>query len=1047
MQNAAQQRVYELLQRMPEEGLSTVQKLFWDVLNYAFADSSLPYREWPGGTAALVCGAPRLLARHGDFEILYTPLVTLTLSAERQVIAQLLHHHPYALFVFSDAQAHTWHFVNIKPDHEEKESSAPAAQSVLRRIVIGPQERLHTAAEQLAQLGTAATPPDSPLTLQAIHDQAFNVEAVTREFFADYKRLFEQAESQITGVDAPEDLRIFTLRLFNRLLFIMFLERKGWLTFEGRHDYLRALWEAYQAEQSPPAEANFYRDRLTLLFFSGLNNPDSVDITGIHPRGFIQQRIGKVPYLNGGLFEREVLDEQEGIAVPDDLFAPLLDELLYRYNFTVTESTPLDVEVAVDPEMLGKIFEELVTGRHESGSYYTPKPVVAFMCREALKGYLHDVCPRETPEALAAFVEQQDPTAIRAPEAILAALRAVRICDPACGSGAYLLGMLHELIALRQALFVARGVDPQAVYEKKLEIIQQSLYGVDIDPFAVNIARLRLWLSLIVDFEGGTPPPLPNLEFKIEVGDSLAAHAPAQLQPGLFHYQQVADYFQLKGQFMTAHGPDKTELKRQILALQEGIAAWASEKSSSGTFDWEVVFAEVFTPKEEASPDKSPRTGFDIVVTNPPYVRQELLGSDLKALLQKRYAEIYTGTADLYVYFYARALHLLREGGIGSFITSNKWLRAGYGEKLRWLLNSQATLENIIDFGDLPLFTAIAYPCITVFRKAKPPEDHAVRALTVDDLGVVEHLQETVAAKAWRQPRASLPSSGWTLARPAIGALMRKLRLSGIPLGESINGKIYYGIKTGYNQAFVIDEQTRDHLIAQDPRSAEVIKPWLRGRDIKRWQIAPISTYLIALQNSDDKDAHNPWGTAGTEAEARAIFASTYPAIHAHLSQYEPRLRIRQDQGKYWWELRACAYYKNFSGPKIIYPDIAKQPEFSLDTSGAYSVNTTYFISTKDLYLLGLLNSSVTEFFYRQVSTTIQQGYLRFFAQYMEQIPIPPSSQTQQTTIEELVEHILSTNSENSRITAWEQELNALIYQVYGLTEDEVALIEETLTP
>src|SRR5205085_2945955 len=185
-------------------------------------------------------------------------------------------------------------------------------------------------------------------------------------------------------------------------------------------------------------------------------------------------------------------------------FAAVFD-LLERYNFTVTESTPLDIEVAVDPEMLGKVFEVLVTGRHETGSYYTPRPIVAFMGREALKHYLAAVVRDEA--AVARFVDEGDPSKLSDPEAVLNALRSVKVCDPACGSGAYLLGMMQELLRLRQALFATRGLDAQKVYDRKLEIIQNNLYGVDIDLFAVNIAKLRLWLSLAVEFVGAKPPP------------------------------------------------------------------------------------------------------------------------------------------------------------------------------------------------------------------------------------------------------------------------------------------------------------------------------------------------------------------------------------------------------------------------------------------------------------------------------------------------------------------------------------------------------------
>ena len=202
-------------------------------------------------------------------------------------------------------------------------------------------------------------------------------------------------------------------------------------------------------------------------------------------------------------------DQRNAVHIPNDTFAEIL-KLFERYNFTVTESTPLDIEVAIDPEMLGKVFEELVTGRHDTGSYYTPRPVVSFMCRESLKICLQNKTD-ETPECLQKFVDDGDATNIRDPEKVLKVLQTLRICDPACGSGAYLLGMMGELLRLRDALFKSNKIDSKTTYQRKLDIIQQNLYGVDKDEFAVNIAMLRLWLSLAVDYEGDIPEPLPNL--------------------------------------------------------------------------------------------------------------------------------------------------------------------------------------------------------------------------------------------------------------------------------------------------------------------------------------------------------------------------------------------------------------------------------------------------------------------------------------------------------------------------------------------------------
>ena len=233
------------------------------------------------------------------------------------------------------------------------------------------------------------------------------------------------------------------------------------------------------------------------------------------------------------------LDARDGIVVPDECIFEMFDKLFNKFNFTVMESTPFDIEVAVDPEMLGKVFEELVTGRHDSGSYYTPRLVVSFMCREALKGFLQGRVPDLSPEAIAKFVDEHDASAISiaAARGVGEALDEITVVDPACGSGAYLLGMMQELVELQAALYKVR-IDNRSLYDLKLHIIQRNLHGVDIDEFAVNIAMLRMWLSLSIEYDGPTPEPLPNLDFKVVLGDSLLGPDPSPENYGdLFRHQ------------------------------------------------------------------------------------------------------------------------------------------------------------------------------------------------------------------------------------------------------------------------------------------------------------------------------------------------------------------------------------------------------------------------------------------------------------------------------------------------------------------------------
>ncbi|HLO13612.1 MAG TPA: N-6 DNA methylase [Anaerolineales bacterium] len=570
--------------------------------------------------------------------------------------------------------------------------------------------------------------------------EAFSVEPVTTEFFREYRRIFEEAEAAISLRWSEEKKRLYTQRFFNRMMFIAFLERKGWLTFNGRKDYLKALFADYHVNEDNKRTANFHKSRLNTLFFRGLNNPHGDQLSRDPQYKIFQRLIGDVPYLNGGLFEEEP-EDIDGPLFPDPIVAKILNNLIYHFNFTVTESTPLDVEVAVDPEMLGRIFEELVTGRHESGSYYTPKPVVAFMCREALIGYLETALPNLTKEVLTLFVYENDAAEINNPEAVLNALRSVKVCDPACGSGAYLLGMLHELLEQRECLFAARKVDAKTIYDRKLEIIQNNLYGIDIDPFAVNIARLRLWLSLIVDFEGDNPPPLPNLEFKIESGDSLTAPDPAGgLEPDLIRYSKIQEFLRLKNEFQNLHEGQakKQALNTRIKAIRAEIADGTHTKKVVG-FDWAVEFAEVFAPELAQSTlsgkivglvnttkgqmeltDAPKEGGFDIILANPPY----------GAVIEDQVRDIYFDpktergqSRDTYGLFIARGLQLLHKEGYFCFIISDTWRTIKSHKPLRKRLLGTTTIAHVLDLPTW-IFNATVNTCILSLSKKPAPRNH-----------------------------------------------------------------------------------------------------------------------------------------------------------------------------------------------------------------------------------------------------------------------------------------------------------------------------------
>ncbi|NEU74948.1 N-6 DNA methylase [Hassallia byssoidea VB512170] len=992
------------------KSLDVLKKLFWSQLNYERVNKQLGVRKLTDAVKNELLDEPLLLASGGAnnaFHIIYARLKSENLSrqSERSVVNNLLKEHPYALFVFSNKSQSRWHFLNVKYDNSAQK------RKLFRRITVGEGEQLRTATERISLLDLELIKPDaSPLDIQTCHDEAFDVEKVTQEFFKQYRQTFEKVEKLIQGMGGDERKRLFTQKLFNRLMFIGFIQKKGWLKFKGETDYLSALWSAYQ-DESGTSNKNFYRDRLSHLFFFGLNNPQEHDIAGINNGGFLKELIGTVPYLNGGLFEQDEDDKNPQIIIPDDCIDSILHDLFQRFAFTVTESTPLDVEVAVDPEMLGKVFEELVTGRHESGSYYTPKPIVSFMCREALKGYIKTQVSGDKADAIAQFVDEHIPDNINNPEAILEALRRVKCCDLAAGSGAYILGMLHELLDLRQCLFANKGLDSKTVYERKLDILENNLYGVDIDIFAVNIARLRLWLSLAVEYEGDNPPPLPNLKYKIEVGDSLIAPSPATT--GMVRSEFISQYRQKKAEYMRTHeGGKKRKLEEEINQLKTQIALVTHGSTKVAGFDWAVEFAEVFADG-----------GFDIQVANPPYVRQELI-KDLKPTLQKVYPAVYTGTSDLYCFFYARALQLLKPGGMLAFISSNKWFRAKYGEKLRKHIADTCHVHSITDFGELPVFkSAATFPMVFIGQNGKANKStiftqvKSLESPYPDVLAIIREKGETL-------PNNALNGSNWTLTDTSSANRLKKMEAAGIPLGEYVNGQIYYGVKTGFNKAFVIDGAKRAKLIAQDPKSTEIIKPLAVGDDVRQWRINNQDKWLIFTR--------------------RGIDINAYPAIKAHLAQWQkeltPKMNSQQSIGRKpgsykWYEIQDnVAYFDEFNKPKIIYPDIAKESRFTLDNNGFYLLNSIYFICSDDLYLLGILNSAAVWEWLKTVCWTTsdeKKGRIQIFRQYITQLSIPNASTTEREAISKLVQKCLDAKGVNCE--AWEKEINEQVAALYNL--------------
>ena len=533
-----QQVVLDILKNL--RGLEPLKELFWSQLNYQRINQSIPRQGWTETAAQALAEDPLLFAAGGQdnaFRVIYGRLATdkLPLGLERPVVSKLLRNHPYTLFVFSNSGQDQWHFLNVKYDGQTEK------RRLFRRITVGREERLRTASERLTLLDLASLSSDlfglSPLAIQQRHDEAFDVELVTKQFFEEYKAIFgilqDDLERQTKDRTWAHD---YALQFLNRCMFLYFIQRKRWLGDDT--EFLKAFWESYNNADQP--KDSFFERWLQVLFFEVFNRKFHGGHRHFPPA--IQEALALAPFLNGGLFQQNKLDDQHNFAISDSRFGQVLT-FLDRYNFTIAEDSPLDKEVAVDPEMIGKVYESLVNvstdadERGEAGIFYTPRTEIDLMCRLTLVDNLTNHLGAERKdlfyELVFALEPEEKAAADRAVaqaklwEAIEVRLGEITVLDPACGSGSFLVGMLNIFDNLLERASAHTGTR-EGAYDRRKRIIGQSLYGVDVMEWACHIAELRLWLALIIDAQfsreelhARRDPLLPHFTFRIRCGDSL----------------------------------------------------------------------------------------------------------------------------------------------------------------------------------------------------------------------------------------------------------------------------------------------------------------------------------------------------------------------------------------------------------------------------------------------------------------------------------------------------------------------------------------------
>lgn len=755
---------------------------------------------------------------------------------------------------------------------------------------------------------------------------------ITDALYADYKALrstlIDGIRNTTPNID-PLDCIATAQTVLDRVLFIAFAEDTGLLP-------KNILEQAFESEDK-------FNPRPVWDNFKGLFTAIDKGSNGLG-----------VPKYNGGLFAPDAAID--ALTLTNDVCERFkkIGDYDFASEISVTVLGHIFEQSIADVERLQAIArgeeveDEKAKGtsgrRKRDGVVYTPDYIARFIVEQTVGTHIREIFDAtvQTFAKKGADVTDYENIPWKRKSAELEAWRSyrdsltkLRIVDPACGSGVFLVMAFDflkaELNRVNDKVNELEGKDQPDFFDPDSEILTNNLFGVDVNSESVEIAKLSLWIKT-----ARRGKVLDSLDDNLMVGDSL---------------------------------------------IEDSNFAYLDHP-----FTWQTAFPDIFA-----------EGGFDIVLGNPPYVRMEFLKA-MKPYLEKRFAVV-SDRADLYAYFFERGLKLLKDGGRMGYISSSTFFKTGSGKPLREYLLREATLETVVDFGDLQIFEGVTtYAAILTMKRKAPTKEHELQFWNVADLPT-SNFRATYRAESGLYPQSALGAGSWELESPALRALRAKLHI-GKQTVKEVYGSPLYGIKTGLNAAFVIDNAAKDRLCAEDPKSADMLKPFLEGKDLKRWRAEARGLWLILIPKGWT-NIHFP---AETEEQAWRMFSSAYPAIANWLSPFSERARKRTDQGDYWWELRACAYYEAFAKPKIMYQDISQSSPFHIDREGRFTANTGYFLSTNDSHLVGFLNSRLFWFAYLSASAQIRGGFVRFFSIHVENMPVPNWGTESKTKLDSLAD-------------------------------------------
>ncbi|HEV8080567.1 MAG TPA: TaqI-like C-terminal specificity domain-containing protein [Chitinophagaceae bacterium] len=992
------------------------------------------------------------------------------------------------------------------------------------------------------------------------------------------------------------------IRLITRLIFVWFLKEKNLIPDElfNKRELDKIL------DYKDKTGSTYYKAILQNLFFATLNTEMNKDVKDKNKisRTFVNRNTGvphyfrysklikdqakfakwmdNIPFLNGGLFEcldkrsknkdiyidgfTQQVKNEPIVTVPDYLFfsdAPQnidlnntfhtkgkkyevrgLIDILSRYKFTIEENTPVEEEVALDPELLGKVFENLLasyneetetTARKLTGSFYTPREIVNYMVDESLITYLCNSIVKEDDEKQQNALNEklhhlfsytvEEPQFIDAEKnQLIDAIDTCKILDPACGSGAFPMGILHKLVfilgkldpnnkkwkqkqsdkAKRDKALAERMEDDKnrdaAIQEidlrikdiekafdqnnheldfaRKLYLIENCIYGVDKQPVAIQISKLRFFIALIVDqkTENNTEPnrgirPLPNLETKFVAADTLVGlENRVQLtliDPNLEKQieEKEAEIHDVRERHFRARTPEtkdkyraKDEILRGELAKlleQAGLFSPTNAKRIAYWNPYDQNKAADFFFKEWMF---SLKVGFDIVIGNPPYIEHKKLKS-ISSVLKEQY-ETYSGTADIYVYFYEKGIKLLAENGVLSYITSNKFIKTSYGEKLREFLVKRK-VEQIIDFTEVHVFEALVSSCIVITSEAKS-KNNVLVSFATDELTSFGNLNEFISCHNLLIEQKTLGKEIWQLQSMGNLDIKKKIESSGKLLSNIRGVNFYRGVTTGYNPAFIINDEIKRELIKANKINKSVIKPLIQGRNIKKWEIKNNGEYLLFI----------PWHfplhenpeITGNSAKAEKALRENYPELYEHLKSHKPDLskRNKDETGiRYeWYALQRCAasYYKEFDRDKIVWGLTADKWAFAYDDKKHYLPSNGYILTASNIdlkYLLSLLNSKLSQFYFSFIGIMTAGGAYTLKHETISEMPIVEGNEISRILFISIVDYILflyeKEENESGKIEEFEKILNGCVYELYFGEEmkkagvDILVLVEKDL--